>query len=229
MERVFLDAAHELRTPLTRIRGEIDLILRSDVSDPPRSQLERIQEDLERLSRLCGRLLLLARLDRQAGDAGLPSDEVDLEGLVSELLEQMTPLAQDCAVSLRRGATSAARVRGSRPLLVEALLNLLDYALRSTPEGGPVSVSIDVDGSLVRVAVADGSAGIPPAERERILQRLDRIPRTPAGGTYGDDGNDLGLAIVRGIARVHGGRFELDEAPGGGSLFRLVLPVCAVS
>ena len=209
MERFFVDAAHELRTPLTRIRGELDLILRSDVGDPPRSQLERIQEDLERLSRLCGRLLLLARLDRQAGDAGVLNDEVDLEVLVSELLEQMTPLAHDRGVSLRRGASSAARVRGSRPLLVEALLSLLDNAVRSTPEGGPVSVSIDVDGGLVRVAVEDGSSGTPPAERERTLQPSDRISRSSEGRTHGhgDDGSDLGLAIVRGIARVHGGRF----------------------
>ena len=193
------------------------------MGDPPRSpleriQLERIQEDLERLSRLCGRLLLLAWLDRQARDASLFDERVDLEAVVSDLVEEMAPLACDRGVSLRRDTTSAAPVRGSQPLLVEALLNLLDNAIRYTPKGGSVAVSIDVNGGAVRVSVAGGGPGIPPAERERIFEP----PRSPAGGT--DDGSGLGLAIVRGIARAHGGGVELDEAPGGGSIFRLVLP-----
>ena len=221
-EQFSFGVAHQLRTPLTRIRGELDLILRSDVSDPPRSQLERIQEELERLSRLCGRLLLLARLDQQARDASLFDERVDLEEVVSELLEQMAPLAQDHGVCLRRGATSAVRVGGSRPLLVEALLNLLDNAIRFTPAGGSVAVSIDVNANAVRLSVEDSGAGVPPEERERIFQPFYRIPRTSAGVT--DDGSGLGLAIVRGIAQAHGGRVELVEAPRGGSVFRLVLP-----
>ncbi len=107
MEQFASGAAHQLRTRLTRIRGELDLVLRGDVADPPRSELERVQEEIERLSSLCGRLLLLARLDQQAGDASLIADRIDLEELVNELVEQMGPLAQDRGVGLSRGAMSA--------------------------------------------------------------------------------------------------------------------------
>jgi len=222
MEQFSSDAAHQLRTPLTRIRGELDLILRSDAADPLRTQLEGIQEELERLSRVCGRLLLLGRLDQQARDASLFAEQVDLEAMVSELLEQMAPLAQDRGVGLRRGATSRLHVRGSRPLLVEALLNLLDNAIRATPEGDAVTVSIDADGGAARLSVEDGGPGVPPEERERIFQPFYRIPRASAGET--DDGSGLGLAIVRAVARAHGGRVEVLAAPAGGSVFRFVLP-----
>lgn len=222
MEQFSSDAAHQLRTPLTRIRGELDLILRSDVSDPARGQLERIHEEIERMSRLCGRLLLLARLDQQAGGAGLCDERVDLDELVSEVLEQVTPLAQDREVDMRRGTTAMARVRGSRPLLVEALLNLLDNAIRSTPAGGCVAVSTSADGAAVRLSVEDSGPGIPPAERERVFQRFYRLARSSAGAT--DEGNGLGLAIVMGIAQAHGGRVEVTEAPEGGSIFCLTLP-----
>ncbi|HSD25808.1 MAG TPA: ATP-binding protein [Vicinamibacteria bacterium] len=222
MERFSSDAAHQLRTPLTRIRGEIDLILRSEVADPPRSQLERVQEELERLTRLCSRLLLLSRLDQQAADNTLFGEEVDLEEVAAELLEQMAPLAQDRGVGLRPGTTAPLRVRGNRPLLVEALLNLLDNAIRCTPQGGTVAISIDAMDGVVRLSVEDTGPGVPPEERERIFQRFYHVPRASPAAT--DDGSGLGLAIVKGISQAHGGRVEVAEAPGGGSVFRIVLP-----
>ncbi len=227
MEQFSSDAAHQLRTPLTRIRGELDLVLRSSASGALRAQLERIQEEIEQMSRLCGRLLLLARVDRHAGGAGLVDERVDLEELVGEVLEQMTPTAQDRGVALRRGGMSGAHVRASRPLLVEALLNLLDNALRFTPGGGSVVVSTIVEGDAVRLSVEDDGPGIPPQERERIFRRFYRLPRASAGTA--DDGTGLGLAIVAAIAQAHGGRVEVVEAPRGGSIFHLVLLRHAVS
>ncbi len=222
MERFSAEAAHQLRTPLTRIRGELDLILRSDVTDAPRSQFERIQEDVERLTRLCGRLLHLARLDQQAADPALFDEQIDLQEVVSELIEQMAPVARDRGLDLQCRETSPLRVRGSRPLLVEALFNLLDNAIRFTPEGGSVWVSTDAEDGVVRLSVGDSGPGIPPGERERVFQPFYRIPRGAAGPT--DDGSGLGLAIVRNVAQAHGGRVEILEAPGGGSVFRVVLP-----
>jgi signal transduction histidine kinase len=190
MEPLSSDAGPALRTLLTRIRGELDLVLRSGVPDPPRSQLEWIQEQLERLSRVCGRLLLLARLDQRARNASVLDERVDLEQVVSELLEQMAPVAQDRGVALGHGASSTLHVRGSRPLLVEALLNLLDNAIRATPAGGAVIVSIDASGDSVRLSVQDGGPGVPPEERERIFLPFYRIPR--ASGEAADEGSGLG-------------------------------------
>ena len=221
MEPLPSDAGHELRTLLTRIRGELDLVLHGDVSDPPRSQLERIQQELELLSRICGRLLLLARLDPSARDASHLDRSVDLEEVVSDLLEQTSPVARDRGVRLRRGASSALHARGSRPLLVEAILNLLDNAIRVTPAGGAVTVSVDDEGGAVRLSVEDGGPGVAPEDRERIFLPFYRIPRTAEAV---EEGRGLGLAIVRAIARAHGGRVELADVLGGGCVFRLVLP-----
>lgn len=220
MEQFSSDAAHQFRTPLTRIRGELDLVLRSGVSGPSRGQLEGIQREIEGMSRLCARLLLLARLDQQAEGAGLCDERVDLEELAHDVLEQMTPLAKEHGVDLQSGPTAPALVRGSRPLLVEALLNLLDNAIRCTPRGGLVAVSTRANGEA-HLAVEDTGPGIPPTERERVFQRFYRLPRATAGT---DDGTGLGLAIVMGIAQAHRGRVELGDAPRGGAVFRLVLP-----
>ena len=225
MEQFSSDAAHQLRTPLTRIRGELDLILAGDVPAPLGGQLEKVQEELERLSRVCGRLLLLARLDQQARDASLLAERVDLDEVVSELLDQMTPVARDRGVALRRGASSTLHVRGSRPLLVEALLNLLDNAIRVTPPGEAVAVSIDGGGGTVRLCVEDRGPGVAPEERESVFLPFYRVRRAPSEAE--DEGSGLGLAIVRGIAQAHGGRVEIAPAPERGSVFRLVLPLAA--
>lgn len=222
MEHFSADAAHQLRTPLTRIRGELDLILRGELSAPMKVRLEKILEELERLSRLCARLLLLARLDQHAADASLLNEAIDIEELVSELLEQTAPLAQDHGINLRQGSIVPARVRGSRPLLVEALLNLLDNAIRYTPADGFVAVSVDASAGSVRISVEDSGPGVRAEERERIFQPFYRIQRNSGGQ---DQGSGLGLTIVKGIALAHGGRVELIAPPTCGSLFRLVLPV----
>jgi len=225
MEQFSSDVAHAFRTPLTRIRGELDLIQRSERSDTLKAEIEMIIEEVERLSRLCKRLLFLARIDHEAGDPSLFDELVDLNEVVCEVLEQITPLAHDHGVELRGGTTTEAQVRGSRPLLVEVLLNLLHNAIRATPEGGAVSVSIEVDNGTVRLSVEDEGPGVPKEQREMIFQRFYRIPSASIGPM--DDGAGLGLAIVKGIARAHGGRVELVDAPGGGSIFHVVLPAQA--
>lgn len=222
MEQFSADAAHQLRTPLTRIRGELDLILRGKLSDPLKGQLEGIQEELERLSRLCSRLLLLGRLDRQANNASLLNETIETDQVVCDLIEQVTPLAQERGISLRRGDAAGACVRGSRALLTEALLNLLDNAIRYSGPHGLVTVSVDTGGGWVGVSVEDEGPGVPVGEQERIFQPFYRLPAAASGADA--EGVGLGLAIVRGIAQAHGGRVEVDSAPGRGSIFRMILP-----
>jgi heavy metal sensor kinase len=224
-EQFSSDLAHQFRTPLTRIRGELDLIQRSERSDTRKARIETILEEVERLSRLCGRLLFLARIDQGAVDPSLFDESVDLDEIVSEVLEQITPLAHERGVELGGGAASEVQVRGSRSLLVEVLLNLLHNAIRATPEGAAVSVSIEADNGTVQLCVQDEGPGVPKGQRELIFQRFYRIPPASIGPM--DEGSGLGLAIVRGIARAHGGHVELVDAPGGGSIFRVVLPAQA--
>jgi two-component system OmpR family sensor kinase len=219
MEQFTSDAAHQLRTPLTRMRGELDLIIREGVPARLEERLEQVQDELGNLSRACGRLLLLARLDQEAQGDGPFSEQLDLREVVDELLEQMAPFANEKAVELARGSVSPVDVRGSRPLLVEALLNLLDNAIRFAGAGGRVEVSLVPNGGNATVAVQDSGPGVPPGEHERIFRRFYRV--APARD---DDGMGLGLSIVRAIARAHGGTIEVVSAPSAGACFRLTLP-----
>lgn len=222
IEQFSSGAAHQLRTPLTRMRGELDLLLRSDVPGPLKEQLESIHEELEGLSRLCAQLLLLSRLHDQASATTALDEQIDLEEVVSDLLEQMAPMAKEHRVELRCGATSKVQVRGSRSLLVQALFNLLNNAIEYTKNGGPVTVSIGENGDAAWISVEDCGPGIPPEARENVFQPFYRIPPAPGDGSH--DGTGMGLAIVRGIARAHGGRVQLTDAPRGGTIFRLILP-----
>ena len=224
------NAAHQLRTRLTRIRGELDLVLRDAASGALRPALENMREELVKMSRLCSRLLLFSQLERHvdahrdAGSNGIRIDQrVRLEDLVSELCEQLSPVAREHGIELCCGEAPAVEVRGNRALLVEALMNLLDNAIRFSRPGGSVELAVDVVGEDVRVSVADSGPGVSPDQREKIFERFYRGEPS----SVDDDGSGLGLAIVRVIAQAHRGYVEVDDAAGdaGGAVFRLVLPV----
>jgi len=215
------DAAHQLSSPLTRIRGELDLVLgqAGALDGATRASLERIQDELEAHLHTCTRLLLLAQLDGGVlGDA--LRTEVDLLEVLHELVEQLTPLARERALRLQLlKGEPVAGVRGCRALLVEALLNLLDNAIRYTPPGGHVDVALQGQAGQVAVWVRDSGPGIPVQERALVFRRFYR-------GTCsrGETGTGLGLAIARGIARAHGGDVQLCPSTWGGALFQLRLP-----
>ena len=220
MEDFTSDAAHQLRTPLTRIRVELDLVLASArLEDEARERLEELRAELERLVDTCARLLLLARLDRGALEHELRSDEIDLAELAQDLVEQVSPLASEKDVRVALSAGGAARLRGCQALLAEALLNLLDNAIRCTPAGGRVDVRVRPEAGQVLVTVSDTGPGVPAGERELVFRRFFR----GAGGN-GSAGTGLGLAIVRGIARAHGGEVVLCPDAGRGATFQVRLP-----
>ena len=216
------DVAHQLRTPLTRVRGKLELMLRGDIPASLRGEIERLGEEVVRLSRLCGHLLLLGRLELPGGETHLLGDRIDLREVTEELVEQCSPMAHERGLALKIGASVPAHVRGNRALLVEALLNLIDNAVRWTPRGGTIRVSVDSNGREAALSVADSGPGIPEPERERIFQPFYRMGETAV--THTSAGSGLGLAIVRAIARAHGGRVELLSSAGAGAEFRVVFP-----
>jgi two-component system OmpR family sensor kinase len=219
MEAFTSDAAHQLRTPLTRIRGELDLVLTNGESLPEDTlaSLEAASSELERLMGTCARLLLLARLDRGALERELNAEELDLSALAQELVEQVSPMAAEKQIAVAFHSRGEAPMRGSRELLAEALLNLLDNAIRCTPSGGQVELVVRIEGRQVLATVADTGPGVQESERELVFRRFFRGTNAPGAGT------GLGLAIVRGIARAHGGEVELwPNEPG--ARFELRLP-----
>ena len=221
MEAFTSDAAHQLRTPLTRLRCDVDLILGSgsELAPETRDRLEEMRGELERLAQTCGRLLLLARLDENAFEDAL-ADDVDVSAVVEELVDQMGPVAAEKGVTLSSVLAGPASIRCVKVLLVEALLNLLDNALRVSSPGGVIRIAVATAGGAVMVNVSDQGPGVPEELREKIFRRFFR-----AGGS--SEGTGLGLSIVRGIARAHGGDVQVGAASGGGATFTLSLPASA--
>ena len=218
------DAAHELQTPLTILKGEIEVALRSPRSpEEYRGVLQSNLEEIDRISSLVAGLLLLARADR--GVLRLDLKPVNLLELLEEVGEQMRRLAENQAVSLNYGLTEPASIQGDREHFKRLLLNLIDNAIKYTPAGGRVTLSLRCDGTWAHVEISDTGMGLSPDEQDQIFNRFYRAAeaRSQGGGGAG-----LGLSIAQSIAVAHGGRIEVASTPGQGSTFTVSLPAdCA--
>jgi signal transduction histidine kinase len=216
LERHFLmTVSHELRTPLTAIRGHVDA-LREGVTDDPElrdASLEVVAAQTERLSRLVGDLLDLARLD--ANRFTLVEEEVDLTRLLEEAYQMFAGEAKRRAVRFERTLDAAPTVTTDGDRLLQVVTNLLANAFQWTPDGGTIELALVREADDVRVSVTDSGPGIEPAERDRIFR--------PFWSRNGQ-GTGLGLAIARELAHALGGRIELDTEVGTGSRFTVVLP-----
>ena len=220
MQRFTADAAHELRTPLTALRGGIEIALRAERSpDEYRRVLTSSIEEVDQLIRLAEDLLLLSR-----STVGLEATRqpVDLEPLCLEALEIGVRLAKGKGVSVSMGATSPAVVRGDAGALRRALLNLVDNAVKYTPAGGSVTISLEHTAAAATMAVEDTGVGIDPADAERIFEPFVRLD---AGRNRDTGGSGLGLAIARSIVRAHDGTLEVESRAGGGCRFTIRLPL----
>jgi len=219
MQRFTADAAHELRTPLTALRGGIEIALRAERSpDEYRRVLASSIEEVDQLIRLAEDLLLLSR-----SSVGLSAARqlVDLEPLCLEALELGVRLAKGKGVNVSMGATVPANVHGDAGALRRVLLNLVDNAVKYTPAGGSVVISLARLADSVALVVEDTGIGIDPADAKRIFEPFLRLD---AGRNRDTGGSGLGLAIARSIVLAHGGTLEVDNRPGGGSRFTINLP-----
>ena len=225
VRRFTADASHELRTPLAVIRSEAELALRGATVPPEvRHLLGSILEECERLTLLTGQLLALSRED--AGVAPVAREGVDLTPLVREVAENLRPLAEAKGLRLHSGGRDGVRVRGDAARLRQVFYNLLDNALKYTPAGGEVEARVEVrDGEAV-ATVRDTGIGIPAEHLPHVFDRFYRVDRARSreqGGT------GLGLSITRSLVLAHGGRIELDGAPGRGTTCTVTLPLEAAS
>ena len=219
VSRFSADAAHELRTPLTIIRGELELVaddkkMPSEVGDAIANALE----EMTRLSGLVDNLITLSRMESLWGKrAHAP---VDLNALAIETIEQMNLLAEEKPITLNHPEGPAVMVMGDRDRLKQILVNLLDNAIKYTPQGGRVTVETGIEGERAFVTVEDTGIGIDPSHHGRVFERFYRV--TP---DRGEAGAGLGLAIVKSICHAHGGSVSLRSVPEIGSCFRVELPL----
>jgi signal transduction histidine kinase len=218
VKRSFLmSVSHELRTPLTAIRGHVEALREGVVTEPDqvRSSLDVIAAESDRLERLVGDVLDLAKL--QAHRFTVRHEEVDLGRVVDHAYGAFAEEARRRDIDYRVDATSEPPVivsDGDRVLQV--ISNLLSNAFRWTPDGGRIDLRLAAVNGVVRVDVVDSGPGVSDADRERIFEPFV---------SQDADGTGLGLPIARELAVALGGGVELGSEPGRGSRFRLVLPV----
>jgi two-component system OmpR family sensor kinase len=205
------DAAHELRTPLAALKLQVQSLERSDGPDAKRLAVSRLTAGIERATRLVEQLLVLAR--QEASEAGgAPRQNVDLAGAAKRAVADLAGVASAKQIDLGLQRADSAEVEGQPDALMILLRNLIDNAIKYTPGGGTVDVSVVAESAGVRVTVEDSGPGIPPAERERVFDRFYRVPGSDAAGS------GLGLAIIKSIAERHGATLALGESKRLGGL-----------
>jgi signal transduction histidine kinase len=217
MERNFLmSVSHELRTPLTAIRGHVSALLDEGVVVDPVSRhqsLETVQAEAQRLERLVGDILDLAKLDTHRFT--VLTEEVDMAQLLEQAFERYRDEAQRRSIDYRQHVRDRPVIVSDGDRVLQVVGNLLSNAFRATPDGGRVSLELARRNGSVHVAVEDNGPGIPKEARERLFRPF-------VSGIAG--GTGLGLAIAKEISTALGGRIDLESEVGRGSRFELVLP-----
>ncbi|OGO45548.1 MAG: hypothetical protein A2Z05_04735 [Chloroflexi bacterium RBG_16_60_22] len=215
-QRYFVaDASHELRGPLTVIRGNIDLLKRQLSQEDREESLRAIERESMRMSQIADELLLLAEVE--SGQIGR-RETVPLKSLLLEEAERAGSAAGGRHVRVARQEDLS--VTGDAQRLRQLLANLVDNAVKYTPEKGTVTLSLYRDGDRACLEVADTGIGIPPEHLPHIFDRFYRVDKARSRGS---GGTGLGLAIVKGIAEQHGGDVTVTSRPGQGSTFTVRL------
>lgn len=212
--------SHELRTPLAQIRMFAELLVLGRLrSDGERQRAQRVvNQEARRLSHLVENVLHFSRVRR--GTARLSKEAVDIPALLDEVIDAFRPLAQAANVTVRSRVESRIVASIDRGAVCQMVLNLLDNAVKYGPAGQTVNVDVRMVDHGVRISVEDQGPGIPAADRERIWEpyrRLDGRVTVASGGT------GIGLAVVRELAEMHGGKAWVEEAAAG-ARFAFVLP-----
>jgi signal transduction histidine kinase len=217
--RLVADAAHELKTPIAVVLGEAQDALRPEAAvEEKRRSLESIERAARGLARQVENLLSLAR-----GDAAPPTtvEEVTLSEIVAESIAAAHAFAAPRGVRFEILPDGEPRIRGDRNAFLRLMTNLVSNAAMYTEPGSLVEVACGQRGEEAFVEVRDRGPGVPPADRRRIFERFVRLPDARARHP---EGSGLGLAIVEQVALAHGGRIEVEDRPGGGAIFRAVVP-----
>ena len=209
--------AHDLRTPLTRLRGTAELAIHEN-GDPAeaRSALADCVNETDRLLHVIETLLDLSAAE--GGALRLNRERVDLRALVERSADLYSEVAEERKIAVALDLPAPVEVEVDAVRLGQAINNLLDNALKYTPEGGRVTISAGVEGEAAVLAVTDNGPGVPEAEREAIFRRLYR-----GDASRSQRGLGPGLSLVKAIVESHDGTVSVGEAPGGGARFTVRL------
>jgi signal transduction histidine kinase len=215
--------SHELRTPLTSIRGYAELLQEEEeLADAHRSYVEVIDRNAARLIGLVEDLLVMAQI--QSGGLPLHLGEVILSDLIDHSGETARPFAASKEIDFELDTEPGIAAQGDPVRLGQVLDNLMSNAIKYTPSGGSVAVTMTHTGETATIAVSDTGIGIPPDEQDQMFGRFFRTSNARGSGIAG---TGLGLAITRGIVEAHGGTIGFDSVEGAGTTFRITLPLAA--
>jgi two-component system OmpR family sensor kinase len=218
--RFVADAAHELRTPLTALSLQAELVDQSQDSDEKNEAVRKLRFGIGRASHLVSQLLTLAR---QEPDAQRPFSRLDLAAIARQVVGEFAPMADSKGIDLGIGGDRSAFVNGDEEALRILVGNLVDNAIRYTPEGGKVDVTLNYEGGSVILKVEDTGPGIPIEERERIFERFHRISGNEV------QGSGLGLAIVKQVVQRHRAIVEVETGKNGiGTIFSIKFPAASL-
>jgi signal transduction histidine kinase len=202
--------AHDLRSPLTRLRARLEaglLEVQAGRGDPV-DTLAQAVDDTDGVLKTFQTVLAIARL--QSAGAATPDRTFDASELAADVAELYEPLGEDKGVTFEAELEPGLAVRGDQEFLAQALANLLDNAVKYTPEGGAIMLRVRRRASgEVEFSVTDTGPGVPEDDRARVVERFVRLERS-----RNEPGVGLGLSLVLAVAEAHGGRLELDEGPG---------------
>lgn len=215
------DASHDLKTPLTIIRGEIEIALRKNRSSKEYIKtLTSIQEEAGKLETIIENLLFLSRIDSPAQSLSLKA--VPLDEIILNVFEKAEQLANKKGLIFLIGEMEPTLIRGETILLNRLVMNILDNAIKYTPAGGRVEISLEKTGKRVRLIVQDTGIGIPGESLPHIFDRFYQVDKSR---TQRSQGSGLGLSIVKKIADIHGAAVEVKSEVGKGALFHVIFPL----
>jgi signal transduction histidine kinase len=219
------DASHDLRTPLAVIRMETSAALHSRSPMPPdiAECMRIIDEQAQRMDRLIEQLLTLSHVD---ADSALNREPTDLRRVVGGVVRDLRPLAVAKRINLEVNRVEPAVVLGDELKLSQLVANLVDNAIKYSPDAARVSVSVWQQRDAAYVTVSDTGVGIPAAELDNVFRRFHRVDSVRSSNGRG--GHGLGLPLCRWIARAHGGDVLVDSHEGKGSIFTVRLPALTV-
>jgi PAS domain S-box-containing protein len=225
--RFLASMSHELRTPLNSILGFAQLLEQrsfGDLNDRQTRYVGHITSSGQHLLELVNDILDLSKV--AAGQMDLNIENVPVESTVNEVLARLRPMADGRGLWVTSAVVPGLVARADRRRLEQVLFNLLSNAIKFTPAGGTISVKTGTGAGVAFVTVSDTGIGIPDEEKESLFHRFFRASTATDAAIAG---TGLGLSIAKAIAEAHSGTISVDDAPGGGTVFRIELPLPAVS
>lgn len=215
-----LDVSHELKTPLTVLQGEIEVTLRQKRKEEEYVKtLKSLYEEVIKLQNIIKNLFLLSNLE--SGKFNLTLTKIDIYDVLTEVFDELYKLAEQKKQNIKMKITDSAIIMGNKELLIRLFFNILENAIKYTPNGGKIIIELQKKETSVLVSISDNGAGIEPKFREKIFDRFFRIDESRNSET---GGTGLGLAIAQKIAQLHNTRIQVQSGVNKGSTFFIIFP-----